>query len=338
MTRNHRDDLLRSTEEDMTKPPKPLQVGDLEIYPVYDGYTAILEPAGISERSEDELRPHRTYIPGDGRYLTQFGAFLIRIGERLILMDAGMGPRDDSRRYVPDVENKELVDEYTRAFLAYGRTPESIQARLEAMTALPVEYGHLQDSLTALGVSPDDVTDVVVTHLHCDHMGWVSNHDSAHFRNAAIWVHEADAKHFLSENAPSEAAMKLMYGVESTRERMRPVMGQLETWSQDRSIAPGVDLVHYPGHTPGSSVVVLTSRGEDAVMVGDVIHCPLEMTDDTFSIKADIDPDQAFESKRRLMRTFKPNATYVGSTHFPDLAFGQLGPEVNDGFRSWRWV
>lgn len=315
-----------------------LTIGDLEIYPLYDGHTSIPVPVGVGEKAEAELADHRRYIPGDGQYLVQFGAYLVRAGDRVILLDAGMGPREGARTYQPALDDTHLVDSYVKEFRAYGRSDDSIQARLEAMKSTAVEYGHLEESMAALGVAPRDITDVVISHFHCDHMGWVSKGGRSFFTNANIWAHEADAEHFLGENSPNEGAMELMFGVKSTKERMLPAMGQLTTWDKDQSLTPGVDIVHYPGHTPGSSAIVLSSRGERAVMVGDVIHCPLEMTDEHFSLGADLNPDQAHESKRSLIATFKPHATFVGSTHFPDLAFGQLGPEVKDGFRSWRWV
>ena len=72
--------------------PRPFHIGAIEVLPIFDGRTAIPEPEAISGKSHSELAAHRRYIPGDGRYLTDFGAFVLRAGDQVVLLDAGLGP------------------------------------------------------------------------------------------------------------------------------------------------------------------------------------------------------------------------------------------------------
>jgi glyoxylase-like metal-dependent hydrolase (beta-lactamase superfamily II) len=128
-----------------------------------------------------------------------------------------------------------------------------------------------------------------------------------------------------------------MYGVESTKKRMAPVLKQLKVWTTDRVVAPGVSLWHLPGHTPGSSAVTVESGAQRGLMVGDVVHCPLELTDLRFSIAADFDADLARRSKRKLAAAAARPGTFVFSTHFPELAAGRLVGGEAEWRPEWKW-
>jgi hypothetical protein len=82
-------------------------------------------------------------------------------------------------------------------------------------------------------------------------------------------------------------------------------------------------------------VIVLSSESERAIMVGDVIHCPLELTDPRFSISADVDAAAAHESKRRLAAEASDGSTRLFSTHFPAMRPGRL--REDGAVRRWSW-
>ena len=200
-----------------------------------------------------------------------------------------------------------------------------------------VQHGELERSLAGAGVDPHQITDVVLSHLHCDHMGWCSKEGRSFFANADLWVHEADAEWFLGEREYEETALKVMFGVDGTRERMLPALGQIRTWTNDCTIAPGIDVRHTPGHTPGSSIAIISSAGERAMMLGDVIHCPLEMTDEDFSMMADVDPRLAKAAKVALLNEIDDGSVHVASTHFPGMRFGRLLKDETAGKRHFSW-
>jgi glyoxylase-like metal-dependent hydrolase (beta-lactamase superfamily II) len=315
---------------------KSMTIGDLEIIPIYDGWQAYPMPDRAKGKSDEELAVHRDYIPGDGTMIAQFGAFLVRTGGRVVLLDAGMGPAcGHCGTYHAKDANPDDVDSVRRLFRSFGRDEDYIEMRVNQLQTATCTYGELANSLSKVGVDPAEITDVVLSHLHCDHMGWVSRDGQPFFPKADIWCHEADAEYFLGAEAPDETHFRAMYGVDPTKVRMAPAVGQLRTWDKDCTIAPGIDVRHLPGHTPGSSITYISSQGERAMMTGDVVHCPLEMTDEDFSIMADLDPALAHKSKLALIQEVEDGSVHVASPHFPGMRFGRL--LKGEGKRYWTW-
>ncbi len=183
--------------------------------------------------------------------------------------------------------------------------------------------GEFLDSLRAQGFTPSDITDVLMTHLHVDHCGWASIDGAATFPNATYRCHAADWDHFTGETPHAVVAPIL-----------EPVRERVETWSADTTLFPGVDVVHAPGHTPGSSIVVLSSQGKRGLILGDVTHCPVQLLDEEWGVFYDVDPVLARQSRTAVMRELEDSeSTVATSCHFPGMRFGRVvTTEVN---RKW---
>ena len=110
-----------------------------------------------------------------------------------------------------------------------------------------------------LGVHPDDVTDVLLTHLHYDHTGWLAIDGRPTFANANVLCAAADLAWFADPSTTGVSAQLLPA-------RVGPLGDRLSTFSTDGTVLPGVDAVLAPGHTPGSTVFVI-SDGEQRVVL-----------------------------------------------------------------------
>ncbi len=184
--------------------------------------------------------------------------------------------------------------------------------------------GQLLHSLAALGVAPEDITDVVLTHLHFDHVGWASDGSRPVFPNATYRCDARDWGFFVGPDGLDESyALTALGGMPAT-ERLTPVEGRLEPWSSDFSLAPGVDLRAAPGHTPGSTIVILSSGASRAVLLGDVVHCPVELLENEWEFIADVDRALARRTREALVREFEGTDVPMAASHFPDMRFGRL--------------
>jgi glyoxylase-like metal-dependent hydrolase (beta-lactamase superfamily II) len=152
----------------------------------------------------------------------------------------------------------------------------------------------------------------VFTHLHIDHIGWASAHGEVVFPNATYRCAPAEWDHFMVDHRGAEA------------DRIDPAADRFEQWEAGATIAPGLDTLSTPGHTPGSTTLVLSSGTERVMFLGDVVHCPVQLEDDEWGALFDVDPELARRTRTALAKELEGSDTRVSGAHFPELTFGRL--------------
>jgi glyoxylase-like metal-dependent hydrolase (beta-lactamase superfamily II) len=188
-----------------------------------------------------------------------------------------------------------------------------------------IKGGELPAHLAALGVDPAEITDVVLTHLHPDHYGWAAEDDASLFANATFRCHQLDWDYYVT-NADDSFG-----GYFSSQ--LAGIAGRLECWDSDGPLLPGIDTQHAPGHTPGSTILVLSSGDARAVVLGDVAHCPVELVESDWASLGDVDKALARRTKDALARELEGTGIPVTGPHFPGMRFGRLLP--GSGRRQW---
>jgi glyoxylase-like metal-dependent hydrolase (beta-lactamase superfamily II) len=88
-----------------------------------------------------------------------------------------------------------------------------------------------------------------------------------------------------------------------------------------------------PGHTPGSTIIVISSGTERALLLGDVVHCPIELVDDEWAGMGDVDPALALRTRRALTRELEGSDVPATAAHFTGMKFGRL--LTGEGTRRW---
>lgn len=260
-----------------------MNVGELRVDPVIDGSFPLPPISIYTDTDELQWAPHKDLLDPDGLLRFTTGGFLIRGGGRTVLVDLGVGPAPAG------------VADYAG--------------------------GRFMESLNSLGVTPADVTDVVLTHLHYDHVGWAAPGGTPMFARATYRCHKADWDHFVVQNPGVESGL------------IAGATDRFETWSGDGPVLPGVTVRWAPGHTPGSAIVVLSSGVERALLLGDVVHCAVELVDDEWDGIYDVDPELAKRTRVALAREIEGESVPVAAAHFPDLQFGRL--LSGQGRRMW---
>lgn len=252
-----------------------MKIGDITIDPVYDGWgiesgSRILSRPGI----EDPWACHPDVLDAHGKIQMPMGGFLVRTGDRTVLVDTGAG---NIRR-----------DDYLG--------------------------GDLLGSLQQLGVEPGDVTDVLLTHLHYDHVGWTTSGGQIVFPNATYRVHAADWAYFVTSPEAVPGAVR----------KLSPLADQLELFDAERTLAPGIDARPAAGHTPGSTVYVVSSGGERALLLGDVAHSVVELAEPDWEAVYDVDKQAAKAVRNAIAEETVDTDAYVVPAHFPKMAFGRV--------------
>jgi glyoxylase-like metal-dependent hydrolase (beta-lactamase superfamily II) len=262
-----------------------MQIGDLVVETIFDG--VMTAPATAFKGTTDEQwAPHRRFLDAQGRLEFALGGFLVRAPtDRLVLIDAGIGPRSGA--------------------IMGG--------------SAPFQGGELLNNLGAHNVRPGDITDVIFTHLHFDHVGWASRDGAVVFPNATYRCDTRDWGYFRDN--------------ERVQAILAPIEDRLTTWDASGPLCPGIDAMSAPGHTPGSTILVLSSGAARGLLLGDVVHCPVELLEDEWSGLGDVDAELAKRTRNTLAREIEGTQTPVAAAHFPGMVFGRLLSA--NGRRSW---
>ena len=263
-----------------------MQIGELTVEPVFDG--VMKAPATAFQGTTDEQwAPHRQFLDADGRLEFALGGFLVRtLDGRRILVDAGIGARSGTMM--------NGLGEY--------------------------QGGDLLNGLARIGLQPGDITDVIFTHLHFDHVGWASHEGAIVFPNATYRCHSSDWEHFR--------------GNERVEPILRPIENRLSPFDDSGPLCPGIDAMCAPGHTPGSTILVLASGASRGLLLGDVVHCPVELIDEEWTGLGDVDRELAKRTRNQLAREIEGTDTPVAAAHFPGMVFGRLLSA--NGRRFWQ--
>lgn len=249
---------------------------------------------------------HTAYLDADGRFPVSVGAFLIRTAGRVILVDLGIGP-----------------------------------VRFGVPGAVDFRGGALLDSLAAQGLSPADVDTVVFTHLHHDHVGWVSDlAPDPHLPPGAVagGLTFAGARHLVAEREWRHWTAAPGFPGPDAEAALRPLAGAVAFVADGEQIAPGVTVLATPGHTPGHLSVCVTDpeRPEAGriLVLGDVMHCQVQVTESRWAFRFDVDPDLATATRERVLKEAEDGRTLVAGGHFAGHVFGRVLPP--QARRVWR--
>ncbi|MGW4511625.1 MBL fold metallo-hydrolase [Streptomyces sp. NPDC004393] len=180
--------------------------------------------------------------------------------------------------------------------------------------------------LTAAGFAPESVDLVVTTHLHTDHVGWntrlVDGEWQPTFPRARYLTSRVEWDYWTG--AELDEARRQMF-----RDSVDPVHdnGQydlVDVPDQGSEVAAGVWLVPAPGHTPGQVAVELRGTDRTAVVTGDSIHHPVQLSHPHLTSCVDIDAQQAVRSRARLLDGLAGTDGLLLGTHFPHPTAGTV--------------
>ena len=193
-----------------------------------------------------------------------------------------------------------------------------------------VDNGRLFAGLKAIGVSPDDITHVFLTHGHFDHIGGVSQNGAACFPNASHYMNAAELEFWTA--APTDEANfgNLMLSI--ANDKLNPIKDKIKTVADGDEIVPGIKVLDAPGHTLGHMAVQLTSGGESLLHLIDTsVHYIVGTNEPEWALGIEHDPAQAVETRRKLFTMAAEQNLLVAGYHFPFPGIGRMS--VNgDGF------
>jgi glyoxylase-like metal-dependent hydrolase (beta-lactamase superfamily II) len=272
------------------------QIGDVRIHRVVETEDKSMTAEVMLPDARPEqvlpigwLRPH--FIDAEGRLISSIFSLLVEAGGRRLVIDTCLG--NDKQRAVPQWHARQ---------------------------------GAFLEDLARAGFHREAVDFVICTHLHPDHVGWntmlVDGAWQPTFPNARYLFSAADW-------AWLDAQPVTQLG-DYCGDSVRPILdaGLADLITPDHRVTDEVWLESTPGHSPGHVSVRISSRGQHAVVTGDLMHHPCQIARPHWGSPFDFDRAAALATREQFLARFSGEPVLVIGSHFATPAAGHI---VADG-------
>jgi glyoxylase-like metal-dependent hydrolase (beta-lactamase superfamily II) len=239
------------------------------------------------------------YVPHMDRFIVTIQLWLVQAGANTILIDTGVGS------------------------LKHRAAP-----RMNMLNTLVMPW------LEAAGAAADQVTHVVHTHLHTDHVGGNTVERDGRFEpafpNARYLMPKTEFDYWKAAYDAGDA----MVQAGSFADSVLPVLeaGLVDFYDGDKELAGCLAPESVPGHSPGLTALRLRSNGEEGYFSTDTMHSPIQIACPHWNDRYIIWPDQARQSRARVLARAAERGALIMPMHFGAPYCGYVRRQ-GDGYR-----
>ena len=188
------------------------------------------------------------------------------------------------------------------------------------------ENGNLPAALADAGYAPEDVTIVVLTHMHPDHIGGMMTDGAPSFPNARYVTGSTEYDFWTGGNAPEQLAGMVANMVV-------PFAEQMTFLDDGGSVTGGITAMAAFGHTPGHMVYGIESEGQQLVLIADLAnHYVWSLAYPDWEVRFDADKEAAAAARREVLGMLAADRVAFIGYHMPFPALGYVSAR-GDGFR-----
>ena len=277
-------------------------LGDLELFVLSDGYMNVAPPQSIfapHTPKKDFLSQMQQLYLNPALMQMSVNILLIKLGSKRILIDAGNGKHS-------------------------GKT----------------NIGRLPENLSKIGIALTDITDVFITHAHGDHIGGLTTPEGQlTFPNAHYYIHQKEYDFWLSPKPDFSKTQykrtpeQLTQYVNYSRNILKALEGKLHFFKEGDILFDILKTELADGHTPGHTLVTVTSKGRSLKHLADTIHSPLLVTKPDWGVLWDTDYKKGIDTRRCVLETCYQECILTFAGHLPFPGLGYIGKP-----KEYHWV
>ena len=256
--------------------------------------------------------------------------FILKDGETEFGVETFSGTNQSEINELLKVNHRKSIETNFNAFLIKSGG-KNILIDAGAGTLFGPVAGNLSKALAEIGVINDDISNIIATHLHPDHIGgMISETGEQVFKNAALTLTQDEYSFWNKEenfkSNPEDQNLPLSV--------LAAYSENLNLTSGNADLGLGLSSIDLPGHTAGHIGIMISSGNDQMAIVGDIIHAQyLQINNPEIGVVFDQDVDQARQSRKRILDILASEKTMFTGGHLLSPAIGYV--ESNGLNYSW---
>jgi glyoxylase-like metal-dependent hydrolase (beta-lactamase superfamily II) len=292
-----------------------------------------------------------------------FGVYPFQVGRQKgwVLHD-GFLWSEPVQQYAVGVSDAEIAELFGRYFLdpqriqlgmnpiLFGWGPELVLVDTGIGSVVADPIGLLDKRLSALGVQKEEISVILLTHLHIDHVGGALERANrkSQFPRARILIPQVEIEFWRGSN-PDLSELRdvppelIDLTIQCAHDALQILEKQIEPFAPDTELLPGVRSIPLPGHTPGQSGYLFQSEESRFMVTGDAMHdSVLHVQRPEWTSMGDAGRQETVHTRRKLLATLAEEKLRFQSFHFPFPAIGYIRRNGVAGFEfvpdRWNWL